>query len=62
MEYIATESDRRDCRRYAWQVVKLVNAPRSVRLLLRDQLADIVLTRVIAERRGELPIKLSNET
>lgn len=47
---LLTEADRRDCTRHAWGMVRRVNAPRAVRLLMRDKLAARVLADLAARR------------
>lgn len=59
---LLTEADRRDCVRHAWHLVRRVNAPRAVRLLMRDKLAARVLADLAARRAKAMTATLTRLT
>ena len=58
-EILVTEADRRVLERTAWDHVKHLNAPRKVRLMLRDQFVAGSLQRM---RAGGVGVTPSNTT
>ncbi len=53
MKVIWTKQDRKEYQKHAWAMVKGINAPRHVRLMLRDQIMKDTMARAAQEIEGE---------